>query len=157
MKKLLLCAGPRSAPYGQSDWFRVDSDPRVEPDLICSVPPMPVKVRAMAPFDRIALIHGIEHFYPWDAFQLLVECRDMLAKDGILILEQPDLSKCNSKAEWIFGDPDHCNPDMLHKWGYIPATLSEMLMGAGFKRTLVKPALFHDPARDFRIEGYVTI
>lgn len=157
VKKLLLCSGPHTAPYGDSDWFRVDQDPKCEPDLVATVHPLPNRLITMRPWDRVALIHGIEHFTPWDAASLLSEIRTILAPDSILILEQPDLLKCESNAAWIFGDPSSKNPGMLHRWGYRPNDLSDLVLSCGFKRTVVKPALFHMPDRDFRLEAHVTL
>lgn len=157
MKKLLLCCGPKKSPYGEDGWFRVDANPAVRPDLIADLPPIPDALRQVKPWDMIALIHGIEHFYIWDAFQLVRECYELLAPGGQLILEQPNLEKCI----WYFDDPRfmkgiygeqcHRDPSLVHKYGWTPQTLTNMVRDAGFQQTVIEPAVFHFKERDFRL------
>jgi hypothetical protein len=41
----------------------------------------------------------------------------------------------------------------MHKWGYTPASLHELLQESGFLKIQRKPPETHIPARDFRIEA----
>ena len=164
MKKLLLYSGPATAPYGNDQvdpWIRVDNDASVNPDVISYVPPIPSSLAG--PWDRIALIHGIEHCYPWDALALIADIHKILVPGGIAIFEQPNLTKCAEHAsskdaarvrfglQGLFGDPSSVG--MMHHWAYSPETLGALLRQHGFSRIAVKAALFHVPDRDFRIEA----
>ena len=172
MNKLLLLSGPPGGPLGnESGWTRLDSNPRNEPDILAALPPLPNAVKEKQ-WDHIVLLHGIEHFYIWEAQQLVPEMYAALRPGGVLTLEQPDISVC---AEWIlkghdpagadfpeqyrtigiFGDPSHKDPSMIHKWGYTPRTLRKLLVEGGFRedRILFSPARYHQPMRDFRVEA----
>ncbi len=157
MKKLLLCSGPRQSPYGQDGWFRVDSDAGSEPDLVATVPPIPDAVKAMGPWDMVALIHGIEHFEWWDAVELLKDINGILAPEGNLILEQPNLETCLGHLDdpaylgGIYGDVTRKEPAMRHRFGYTPNLLGAFLTRAGFSQVHVERAVFHRPERDFRM------
>lgn len=161
MKKLLLCSGRREDPYGDSDWFRVDRNPRVEPDLIAGILPLPIRVINNRPWDRVALIHGIEHFYPWEAEALVREIVTILKPDGVLILEQPNLLKCvemvtageHDGTVGLYGDPSHEDTGMMHRWCYTPQTLANLVLHCGFSKAVMKKALFHNEERDFRMEA----
>lgn len=156
-KKLLLCAGPRFGPPGGEGWFRVDIDPRVEPDLVASVIPLPDQVREMAPWDKVCLIHGIEHFTEWDAFDLLCQVREILKPGGVLIMEQPNLEVCVQHLDnpvyygGIYGDVRRREPGMRHLSGHTPKSLTAMVMRAGYSESLTREPLFHHPERDFRL------
>ena len=134
-------------------------DPETKPDLIAKIPPIPEEVRSMAPWDRIALIHGIEHFYFWEARQLIQELRPLLAADGILILEQPDISVCAAHMnipafrDGIYGDSAKPTAEYAHRYGYTPATLVNMVRDGGFSRIVYGMPLFHNVVRDFRLEA----
>ena len=122
-------------------------------------------------WSTIEMIHVIEHFFPWDALDVLRQVHQCLSPGGLLILEQPDISfaarvllglqtpipntmpgQCDMWA--LYGDPRSCNPLYCHRWGYTPQTLSERLVSAGFRESAIQvlPARHHLPARDFRIE-----
>jgi predicted SAM-dependent methyltransferase len=155
VKKLLLCSGPRQSPYGEDGWFRVDSNPVVRPDLLASVPPIPYELRERGPWDIIALIHGIEHFYRWEAPEVMRGCWELLSPGGQLILEQPNLEKCMDTSErsmlGLYGEQSYKEPTLVHRWAYTPDTLTELALQAGFAKTVIEPARFHFPPRDFRL------
>lgn len=153
--KLILCAGPTR----RSGWQTLDSSPVHGPDICATIPPLPPVVKLIK-WDAIELVHGITSFYPWEAQQLLGEIRNVLEPDGVLILEQPDvdivaasLIGSSAKVRWMFGDPSYKDPAFMNKWGYTPASLTAALNEAGFTRIEVKPAQYHLPSRDFRIEA----
>lgn len=116
-------------------------------------------------------VHFIEHLPVWQAEQLLAECYEALAPGGMLILEQPDIAYAArvllNEIEpphgepgqfdmWaLYGDPTHQDELMLHRWGYTPDTLTEMVAKCGFssEEISIKPAMYHVPARDFRLEA----
>ena len=116
-------------------------------------------------------IHVIEHIVPWLVPDLLTQCYDCLKIGGVLILEQPNIlyaakvllgevvppaGEHGQFDMWpLYGNPNDHNEWMLHRWGYTPFTLMERLVGAGFifEKITQKPAEFHQPVRDFRIEA----
>lgn len=117
-------------------------------------------------------IHFIEHIPVWQAEVLIAECYEALAVGGKLILEQPDISYAArvliGEVEppsggapgqfdmWpLYGDPTHKNELMLHRWGYTPLTLTEMVVRCGFNpaQVTILPAQYHQPVRDFRLEA----
>lgn len=93
----------------------------------------------------------------------------MLKPGGKLILEMPDLKKVleHFKAEEISltltmlalyggsqvnGQPSERIED-LHKWAWTFETIKIPLEKAGFKEIVEKPAEYHFPIRDFRVEA----
>ncbi|MGE3771135.1 MAG: methyltransferase domain-containing protein [Bdellovibrionales bacterium] len=123
--------------------------------------------------DEMMSIHVIEHFYPWEAEEMLRHWITILKPGGKLILECPNIlsaakalladpvraAKAEGKdgqlAMWpLYGDPSWRDPLMCHKWGYTPVTLIDLLQKCGFKNVRQEPAQFkqRDP-RDMRVVG----
>lgn len=123
--------------------------------------------------DEILSVHVIEHFYPWEAEDLLHHWKNILKDDGILVLECPNIltaaqmlvenpekaaraeGKDGQMAMWpLYGDPMWKDPLMHHRWGYTPTTLIDLLVRCGFKNVRQEPAVFkkQDP-RDMRVVG----
>ena len=166
--RLMLCAGP----YVYEDCKTLDANPEYRPDYCETLPPLPHYLRT-GEWEEIYLIHGIEHFYLWEARELVTGCYEALAPGGILVLEQPDLmvtasvmlglqepmttDPLASGINAIYGDPVYENPLMCHKWGWTPTTLTQLLTECGFAANNVKTrrALSRPFAegRDFRIEA----
>lgn len=164
--KLLLLAGA-SKPDG---WVTLDANEKYKADITATVPPLPRMVQDTC-WDEIALYHGIEHLYEWEAQWLLHECRQCLAPSGRLVLEQPNIlfaaqvllrlreplpgtmpGQCDM---WpLYGDPTHRDPGYVHRWGWTPSTLATACLTAGFSRVEVLPATAHWPERDFRVEAW---
>lgn len=166
MRKLLLCCGP-THPAG---YVRLDANPEHEPDILATIPPLPTEARG--PWDEIALIHGVEHFWRWQAGELLSSCYDALRPGGVLVLEQPNIEAAArvllgletptyggilESAMWpLYGDPAHQDPGYCHRWGYTPETLSALLREtAPWSRIEVLPQRYHAYAagRDFRVQA----
>ncbi len=147
--KLILCAGKTK----REGWITLDANRIHEPDILAKIPPLPQEITAEK-WDEIELVHGITSFYPWEAEQLLRELRDVLAPDGKLILEQPNLDKCWGKLEWIFGDPLLREPLHMNRWAYNPSSLMAMVLAAGFGHCNASEAQYHHPERDFRVEAW---
>jgi hypothetical protein len=166
MKKLLLLAGAQRFP----GYRTLDEDPHYGTDFVARIPPLPPLVRTTF-WEEIALFHGIEHFYYWEAKKLLNQIYDCLCVGGTLVLEQPNIrvaaevltemrepftSTPGQSDMWpLYGDPTHENPLYCHKWGYTPESLAALLVLTGFKpnRITLKEAQSHIPGRDFRIEA----
>lgn len=113
--------------------------------------------------DEIMLIHVIEHFYRWEIPPALEHWAAKLRPDGALIIEAPDIIKCaqnllSGKPDqmnmWgLYGDPQHRDPYMCHRWGWTPATLTPLLQQAGFRNIQSEWPLHHGRRgdRDFRL------
>lgn len=134
-------------------------------DIRASVPPLPDEV-IRETWQTVQMIHCFEHLYLWDARQLLHEIRDILDRDGELILELPNLQyaidvmsgKVAPPADhprfsmWpLYGDPSHRDPSFGHRWGYTPQTMEKELRDAGFRRIRHERAKSHYPVRDMRV------
>lgn len=123
--------------------------------------------------DEILSVHVIEHFYPWEAEDLLTHWKNILKPGGSLILECPNIltaakmllqepekaaravGKDGQMAMWpLYGDPAWKDPLMCHRWGYTPTTLIDLLKTCGFTNVRQERAVFksQDP-RDMRIVG----
>lgn len=157
MNRLMLCAGAGR----RQGWVTLDSNPDHKPNLLASIPPLPVSVTCEK-WDEVELVHGITSFYPWQAYDLLCEIRDVLTPKGKVILEQPDLNYVadaiasgTGSVEWLFGDPKFLNPQHMNKWAYSPDSLCKLLESVGFAHVARLQALYHNPIRDFRMEAWI--
>ncbi len=149
VNRLIIGAGDQR----REGWKTLDANPRRKPDIIATIPPLPLAV-TMHNWAAIEWIHGITSLYPWDAQTVLGELRNVLTPDGKLILEQPDLSKAVANVRWLFGDPDLRDTWHMNRWAYTPETLVNLLYKSGFLRMVILPAKYHSPERDFRVEAY---
>lgn len=148
MNRLMLLAGQTR----REGWKTLDSKGSV--DYLATIPPLPDAVKAVK-WDEIELIHGINVLYPWETETLLREIREVLKPEGLLILEQPELSKVleAGRVEWLFGDPQPCDPAHMAKWCYGYPDLRARVLNAGFRYAVLRPAKHHWTDRDFRIEA----
>lgn len=125
-----------------------------------------------ATVDEILSVHVIEHFYYWEAKELLNEWARVLKSGGRLVLECPNIlsaaqalldnpdgaagpGKEGSMSMWaLYGDPNWSDPLMCHKWGYTPRSLIQLLESVGFRDVHQEPAQFkkREP-RDMRVVG----
>jgi predicted SAM-dependent methyltransferase len=109
--------------------------------------------------------HFLEHVYRWEATALLAEFRRLLAPGALLVLELPNIEAAarnllagmdDQMAMWpLYGDPEHRDPFMCHRWGYTPATVTALLCEAGFQQIKVLPPRTHGAKtnRDMRVEA----
>lgn len=167
MKQLLLGSGN----WHWDGWTTIDASEDSGADIIAPLPPLPPEVKVQA-WDVILAAHFIEHLPPWEARELVGQCYEALTPGGTLILEQPDISYCAKVLLGLkqppaggapgqfdlwgfYGDPGHRDALMLHRWGYTPESLREMVIGAGFapEAVHIRTAVFHQPVRDFRLEA----
>ena len=164
MSKLIVCAGRTK----RAGWVTLDCNARTAPDIVATIPPLPDSVLAER-WEAIELIHGIEHFYRWQAIDLLRSFYGILQPGGQLILEQPNIAYAarvllglvdpprdhpEQFSMWpLYGDPGHRSEWFCHRWGYTPESLRESLLLSGFKPKQIeeKPARHHFPIRDFRM------
>lgn len=122
--------------------------------------------------DEILAVHVIEHFWRWEVEDTLREWVRVLKPGGQIILECPNLvSACEEflrdpekyaaagpegqRTMWVFyGDPAWKDPYMIHRWGYTPSSLSQLMQKVGLINVRQESAQFKlKEPRDMRIVG----
>jgi glycosyltransferase involved in cell wall biosynthesis len=141
-----------------------------KPDVICDLRQLTSFENESA--DEILSVHVIEHFWRWEALDILKEWVRVLRPGGTMILECPNLlSACEAllanpdagaspgeggqRTMWVFyGDPAWHDPLMVHRWGYTPRSLAQLMEEAGLANVRQEPAQFklREP-RDMRVVG----
>jgi SAM-dependent methyltransferase len=141
-----------------------------KPDVICDL-------RRLEPFqdesaDEVLAVHVVEHFWRWEVVDVLREWARVLKPGARMILECPNLqSACEQflrdadagagpgpegqRTMWVFyGDPRWQDPLMVHRWGYTPHSLAQVMAQAGLVEIRQEPAQFklREP-RDMRVVG----
>lgn len=87
--------------FHRSEWreIRLDIDPAVHPDIICSITDMsPVASQSV---DAVWSSHNLEHIYRHEVPGALAEFIRVLKPGGLLLLTLPDLQQV---AEHVFAD-----------------------------------------------------
>lgn len=167
--KLNLGCGDKILP----DYINVDIAPErkdLAPDVICDITDLSTFSDNYA--NEILAVHVIEHFWYWDVPRILNEWLRVLKPGGELILECPNLrSACEhflenpttsfmsdsngQRSMWVFyGDPSWKDEKMMHRWGYTPESLTQVLLDAGLINVRQEAAQYklREP-RDMRIVG----
>lgn len=149
----------------------------VAPERAGNLPDVVSDVRNLSIFednyaDEILSVHVVEHFWRWEVESILKEWVRVLKPGGKMILECPNLrSACEEflknsdigaqpgpegqRTMWVFyGDPRWKDPLMVHRWGYTPRSLAQIMSLAGLGDLKQEPAQFklREP-RDMRISG----
>ncbi len=138
----------------------INADRNGDPDVHCEAFPLPFETDYA---DEIWAIHLLEHIHRAEAGTALYEWFRVLKPGGLLVLELPCLDKIaqlivNGEKNMrltvmgLFGDPRDEKPDMLHKWCWSKAELTDTLQGVNFQDVQIQEPIFHLPARDFRVE-----
>jgi len=169
LKKLNLGCGDKILP----GYINVDvAEARLgkKPDVLCDL-------RKLTPFedqsvDEILSVHVVEHFWRWEVVDILKEWVRVLKPGGVMYLECPNLlSACQAilqnpdmasgpgpegqRSMWVlYGDPSWKDPLMIHRWGYTPRSLAQVMHEAGLVKLRQEAAQFklREP-RDMRIVG----
>ena len=145
-------------------WINVDCERAARyADVVSDVKTLPFDTDSV---DTMAAIHVLEHFYEWEAVDVLKEWRRVLKPGGQLIVELPCmdkvftyLAKCAklgkpplAQMSWwaLWGDPRYTSVEMTHKWGYSAEILRHTLLKAGFSIISIVKARYHLPQRDMR-------
>lgn len=170
--RLNLGCGDKILP-GYTNVDLVQERANKKPDIICDVRKLKVFRDDYA--DEILSVHVIEHFYYWEASDLIKEWVRVLKPGGKMIIECPNiLTACEEvlknpieavkpgqtgqRTMWVFyGDPSWKDPLMCHKWLYSPQSLAELMAQCGLVNIQQEPAQFklREP-RDMRLVGYKT-
>jgi SAM-dependent methyltransferase len=133
--------------------IRLDLDPAVKPDIVCSITEMsPVTTNSV---DAIWSSHNLEHLQRQEVPLALAEFIRVLKPRGFLLLTLPDLRQVAqlvvedrledqaytslsgpiTPLDMIFGHTAslaHGNPFMAHRTGFTARTLHKVLVDAGF-------------------------
>jgi len=169
VKKLNLGCGDKILP-GYVNVDVVASRRGFKPDVICDL-------HELTPFednsvDEILSVHVVEHFWRWEVLEVLQEWVRVLRPGGTMILECPNLLAAahellqnpdagagpgpeGQRTMWVFyGDPAWQDPYMIHRWGYTPRSLGQLMHEAGLTNLRQEPAQFklREP-RDMRVVG----
>lgn len=167
--RLNVCCGKRY----RDGWTNVDivaSPDGPPPDILAHAQSIPLPDGCA---EELMCIHGWEHFYRWEVEAVITEWKRLLAPNGLLVLELPDLIKCcenilsgynrngighpDQYGMWgLYGDPRLGDPYMNHRWGWTPKTLRVFLKGQGFVEIIDAETQWHPAGRmrrDMRIEA----
>jgi SAM-dependent methyltransferase len=154
-------AGQRLHPSFQGgEWreLRLDIDPTVDPDIVCSM--IDMKPLATASVDAIWSSHNLEHLHRHEVPVALAEFLRVLRPGGMLLLTMPDLQKVAelvaadeledeaylspsgpiSPLDMIYGHTPSLaqgNLHMAHKTGFTARTLNQLLAASGFAEVTV--------------------
>jgi len=115
--------------------------------------------------DEILSVHVIEHVYYWQAEEMLRDWVRILKPGGLMIIECPNLlesckmlvnagqeaslpDKRGQQTMWpLYGDPNHKDPYMMHKWGYTPYSLAHLMQQCGLVNVGQRPAMLRSASR----------
>jgi SAM-dependent methyltransferase len=142
----------------------------MRPDVLCDLHDLAPFADASA--DEVLAVHVVEHFWRWEVAAVLREWVRVLRPGAPLVVECPNLaSACGEflrdpvsgsrpdaagqRTMWVFyGDPRWQDPLMVHRWGYTPESLAQLLAEVGLVDVRQEPAQFklREP-RDMRVVG----
>ena len=160
-KVLHVGCGPRLGrtlhqTFRSADWqeIRLDIDPKVKPDIVCSIIDMSVVEDASV--DAVWSRHNIEHLYAHEVPKALSEFQRVLKPGGFALITLPDLQQvaryiADGRLEDVLYESangpirpidivyGHCgfiargDVFMAHKTGFTVQTLGTKMVQAGFR------------------------
>jgi hypothetical protein len=74
-------------------WINIDINNNSVADIVCDYK----KLYELYPYDSVStikMIHSLSYLRLWEAWEFFTMCFNLLKKDGVLILEFPDIVKC---------------------------------------------------------------
>lgn len=116
-------------------------------------------------FEEVHSYHVLEHVFRWEADALVKEWKRLLQPGGKLVLELPNIKLAaqnllngmnDQMSMWpLYGDWNHKDPYMMHKHGYTPETLEQLLTQCGFINIKFSDPQTHGKRanRDMRVEA----
>jgi predicted SAM-dependent methyltransferase len=151
------------------NWVNVDLEGNwsgQKPDIVSDLRGLPFDDGVA---DEAQAIHVIEHFYRWEAEDLLREWMRVLKPGGLLILEAPCREKVFSYitaclragqemnprlSMWaLYGDPNYRSEAMCHRWLWSAPELMALMRSIGLEDVKSEAPQTHIPTRDMRIVG----
>lgn len=136
-----------------------------QPDLACDVRKLELPNDYA---DEIHAYHVFEHFYRYEADDILADWTRILKPGGKMVLELPCLDKILGLFDYyakngielnyqmtmwgLYGDPKYHNEAMVHRWCYAESELVDMMQNKGMMVSTHLPKT-HQPVRDIRYEG----
>jgi hypothetical protein len=79
-------------------WVNVDLNPKLKPDLVCGFNEIHTHLPHES-VDEILMLHSISYLRLWEARLFLRNMLNILKKNGILIMEFPDILKCSKMMQ----------------------------------------------------------
>jgi hypothetical protein len=156
--------------YRLDGYIGVDAVERAGADIVAKADSIPLPTGSC---QEIMAIHLWEHFYLWEAEDVLREWSRLLVSRGRLVLELPDLVKCcenvlsgrmrggkdpDQLGMWgLYGDPRTKDPFMMHRWAWSPKTLRAFLEARGYGDITEEIPQWHPAGRDHRDMRLVAI
>jgi predicted SAM-dependent methyltransferase len=153
---------PVFAAGGDWEEIRLDLDPAVQPDIVCSTVDMRGHVPS-ASVDAVWSSHNMEHLHDHEVPRALAEFHRVLRPDGFFLMRCPDLQSVMeaflenglesvaytspagpiTPLDMIYGHRPSIaagNAFMAHKTGFTDMRLARMLLEAGFAGVNTKRA-----------------
>ncbi len=134
-----------------------------KPDVVCDIRELPFDDGFA---DEVLAVHVLEHFYIWEAEDVVNEWVRVLKPGGKLVIEVPCLDKIinhfikfkgsppiNLGMWGLYGDPSYQDERMCHRWAYSISQLQALLNQVGLKNIGYKEAQYHVANRDMRMEA----
>jgi predicted SAM-dependent methyltransferase len=135
-----------------------------EPDVCCDIRQLPFDNNFA---DEVLAVHVLEHFYIWEAEEVLCEWMRVLKPGGRLVIEVPCLDKIinhfirfdgkppmNLGMWGLYGDPGYNDERMCHRWAYSVSMLKALMETVGLFHVEQKKPEYHVAIRDMRMIGY---
>lgn len=128
--------------YRKDGYIGVDIDPACNPDICAPMQSIPELADGCA--DEIYSSHALEHQGKFEIVPILKEWKRILASNGVMIIEVPDLRWCCEN--WLYRQTNDWHLDTIfgmqsamgefHKTGFTPRIMEQYLTEAGL--TLVQ-------------------